>query len=478
MMNRYIPTLLFLFLAASGCALRPAPSPMENLDRALPVETVVPMEWVARASDAPVTGDWLSTFDDPVLKALINEAMVNNLDLRQAVEEVEIARQMVVVASAPLKPQIGAKVGAKKSHDFGDEDRLKNTFSHTIAGLGVAWELDLWGKLRSQRAAAEAEFEASEFDLTYVRQSLAATVALNWYLVTEARQMVLLGEGAVDVYSRLLSLSEIRNQSGKSSQLDVVDARARLESAESALEKARIDYGSAVRTLEVLLGRYPAAELQGDSKYPPLPAPVTAGLPATLLQRRPDVIAAEYQVLAAFRKQESARLAMLPEFSLQLSAERIADHLLKVLRLNPYWASAEIGATIPIYEGGALCAYLRIATAEQAQAVANYGSVVLNAFKEVETLLASESLLASQLYFAQRALGDRTRAVEIAVEQYRAGKRDLLWVGELQAEQLMVESNVISLRNAQISNRIRLHLALGGGFESASVVTFSAGGSK
>ncbi|MCA0901892.1 TolC family protein [Microbulbifer agarilyticus] len=233
-----------------------------------------------------------------------------------------------------------------------------------------------------------------------------------------------------------------------------------------------------VRTLEVLLGRYPAAELRSAEKYPPLLPPVSAGLPVTLLERRPDIIAAEYLVLAAFRKEESARLALLPDFSIELTAERLGDHLLKILRLSPYWASAEVGATIPIYEEGALCAYVRIATAQQAQAVANYGSVVLNAFREVEMLLESESLLASELYYAQRALQDRTRAVEIAIEQYRAGKRDLLWVGELQAEQLLVESNVIRLRNARVANRIRLHLALGGGFEAVALAAPDPGGSK
>ncbi|MCA0894377.1 TolC family protein [Microbulbifer agarilyticus] len=469
---------LALCLATHGCALRTPPSPVENLDAALSPETGVPLEWVARTSNLPVVDNWLGTFDDPVLSALVAEAMANNLDLHQAIEDVEIARQLVVVAGAPLKPQVGGKIGAKRTHDFGDDDRFKHTFSHTIAGLGVTWEMDLWGKLRANRAAAIADYEASEFDLVYARQSLAATVALNWYLVTEALQLIQLADDAVNIYSQLFELSEVRNQSGKSSQLDVVDARARLQNAESEREKAKIKYGELVRTLEVLLGRYPAAELRGAEKYPPLPPPVSAGLPVTLLERRPDIIAAEYLVLAAFRKEESARLALLPDFSLELTAERLGDHLLKILRLSPYWASAEVGATIPIYEGGALCAYVRIATAQQAQAVANYGSVVLNAFREVETLLASESLLAGELYYAQRALQDRTRAVEIAIEQYRAGKRDLLWVGELQAEQLLVESNVIRLRNARVSNRIRLHLALGGGFEAVALAAPSSGGSK
>lgn len=463
-MMRAVVPLFVLTLALTGCALRPAPSQPEILDRALPPETLIPAGWIASRNAGAVTAGWLQSFNDPTLESIVDEALSNNLDLRQAAERVEIARQMVTVVGAQLLPQVGGKLGAKRTHDFGDESDIKHTQSHTVAALSMAWELDVWGRLRSQRAAAEAEYDAGALDYAYARQSLVATVALNWYLTTEAYQILQLAERAVEIYSGLLDLATIRSDSGKSSELDVVDARARLETAQGQVEAARIDYDRARRTLEVLLGRYPAAEIETAPLYPPVPPPVAAGVPATLLGRRPDVLAAEYSVLAAFRRQEAARLALLPDFSLSLTAERLGDHLLKVLRLSPYRASAEIGATIPIYEGGALCAYLNIATAEQAEAAANYGGVVLNAFREVENALASEALLARQLEYTQRALADRTRAVEIARVQYQAGKRDLLWVEELQAEQIVVQASVIKLRNARIANRIRLHLALGGNF--------------
>ncbi len=107
-------------------------------------------------------------------------------------------------------------------------------------------------------------------------------------------------------------------------------------------------------------------------------------MPASLLERRPDIVAAERRVLAAFRQQEAARLALLPDFSISLIGERLSDHLLRQLQLSPWVASAAIGTVIPIYEGGALRARVKIATAQQAHAVASYGSVLLNAFKEVE----------------------------------------------------------------------------------------------
>jgi NodT family efflux transporter outer membrane factor (OMF) lipoprotein len=463
-----------LLAGTSGCALQEPPTQAELVEQALPEQTQIPAAWVADSQTGAVADDWLSTFNDPMLDAIVSEALANNLELRQAADRVQIARQTALVVGAQLLPQIGGKLGAKTTHDFGNEDEVNHTYNHTVVALGLAWELDVWGRLRAQRAAAMAGFEATALDFAYARQSLAATVAVSWYLTTEAYQMLGLAERAVDVYSKLFDLAKIRHASGKTAELDVVDARARLETAQSELEAARGAYGQVRRALEMLLGRYPAAEIEAAAGYPPLPPPVGAGMPASLLERRPDIVAAERVVLAAFRQQEAARLALLPDFSLSLMGERQGDHLLQQLNLSPWMSSAEIGMNIPIYEGGALRAQVEIATAQQAQAVARYGRVVLNAFREVEDALATQTILEKRLPYADRALADRTRAVEIAMVQYQAGTRDLLWVEQLQAEQIVVEQRVIQLHNAQITNRIRLHLAIGGSFDSIPSVDEAA----
>jgi multidrug efflux system outer membrane protein len=466
-MRQGIGTLVVLNLALGGCALQTPPTHTEVLDQALPEGTQIPPAWKADAKTGVVSDDWLKSFDDPALDAIVAEAMANNLDLRQAADRVAIARQAIIVVGAQLLPQVGGQAGFKKTHDFGHEDDVKHTFEHKYGSLGMGWELDVWGRLRAQRAAAGAGYEATALDYAYARQSLAATVAMSWYLTTEARQLVGLAERAVEVYGKLLNLAKFRQAAGKSSELDVVDARARVESAQSGLEAARDAYGKARRALEVLLGRYPAAEIEAAAVYSPLPPPVVAGVPATLLERRPDIVAAERRVLAAFRQEEAARLALLPDFSISLVGERLSDHLLRQLKLNPWLASAAIGMTVPLYEGGALRAQVKIATAEQAQAVSNYGSVVLKAFREVEDALGSEQILEKRLEYEQHALTDRNAAVRLATVQYQAGRRDLLWVEQLQTEQLAVEEHVIQLRNARITNRIQLHLALGGGFDAS-----------
>jgi len=453
-------------LAPSGCALSPAPQSAEVLARALPEGTTVPPAYEAAPLAGEVTGDWVASFQDRGLDAVVAEAIANNLDLRQAAAVVEVARQTVVVLGSVLKPQIGASFGESATRDDGND----KWFDANREYLGISWEIDLWGRLRAQRSSAEAEFEASALDYAFARQSLAATTAKSWYSTIEARELLELAEQNVAVYEDLLELVKLRRDAGKVADLDVAEASADLNTAQSKLRTALGVYSEARRGLELLLGRYPAAEIEVAQGFAPLPPPVPAGLPSALLERRPDLLAAQQGVLATFRMQEAAELALLPSFSLALEGGRLGDNLLSLLRLNPWLVHGAIGMQVPIYQGGALRAQIEIATAEQEQAVAEFGNAALTAFAEIETLLTNEELLAQRLQYQSDALADRTESVRIANVRYEAGSLDLLSVLELLAGQIETESDLIQLRYAQLANRIDLHLALGGSFDAAPVV--------
>jgi multidrug efflux system outer membrane protein len=242
------PTAIFLAALAvlSGCALKTPLTQSEVVEQALPATTQIPSAWQAEARAGPVADGWLKSFQDPLLEAIVAEAIANNLDLRLAAERVRIAQQQVLVVGAQLAPQIGGQLGAKSIRDKDQDDR----FNSTLAYVGVAWELDLWGRLRAQRAATEAVFEASALDYAQARQSLAALVAKTWYLAIETRQLVELGEQTVQVFGELLKLVEIRRSAGKDSDLDVVDTRAKLDTAQGDLEGSRQAAGEVRRALE------------------------------------------------------------------------------------------------------------------------------------------------------------------------------------------------------------------------------------
>jgi outer membrane protein, multidrug efflux system len=452
-----------LYMAAlGGCALKAPPTHGEVVAQALPAPVRIPGAWQAPAQGGEVGNEWLKLFNDPALQAIVDEAIAHNPDLRAAASQVAIAQQAAVVVGAQLLPSVGVGLGARTLDDQGHGGA-----SSTSAWLGAAWEADVWGRLRAQRAAAEAGAEATAFDYAWARQSLAATTARLWYQAIETGQLLALSGQAVDIYGELLRLVQERRNAGKDSDLDVVDVRAKLEQAQSSVERARQVYGESRRALEILLGRYPAAEIAVAQAYAALPPLTGAGVPAALLERRPDLLAAERAVIAAFRNREAAELALLPDFSLSLGGGRIGDAVLSLLRLNPWLATAAIGVSIPVYEGGALRAKVVIATEQQAQAVARYGAVTLNAFREVENALAAEPLLAAQFPLDQKALNDRLEAVRIATLQYKAGRRDLLWVGQLQSAALQTQADFIKLGSVQRANRVRLVQVLGGSFDVA-----------
>jgi outer membrane protein TolC len=184
------------------------------------------------------------------------------------------------------------------------------------------------------------------------------------------------------------------------------------------------------------------------------------------------VLAAEHQVFAAFRTKESARLALLPDFSLNLEGGRLSDPLLSLVGLNPWLIHGALGMLVPIYQGGALRAEVRIATAEQEQSIAHFGGVALKAFTEVEVGLTNEELLTKRLPYTENAVRDHTEAVRVANLKYKAGTADFLSVLQLQVGQIDSQLDLIQLRNSQLATRINLHLALGGSFDILPATSF------
>ena len=460
-------------LSRRGCGARrlraqAAADAHRRVDQALPKGTTIPPAWKAEAAAGAVTDDWLKSLNDPMLDAIVAEAIANNLDLRQAAERVTIAQQSVIVVGAQLLPQVGAVLGGRTTND---EDHSTNSnVDARLCRRGVGARCV--GK--APRPARRRRRKAMPRRRSTTRMRASRSPRPCARPGTSRSRRASCWRSPSKPSTSTASCSQLvtnRRNAGKDSDLDVVDTRAKLETAMSEVERARESYGEARRALEVLLGRYPAAEIEVAAAYPILPVPAAAGVPASLLERRPDIVAAERAVLAAFRQEEAAKLALLPNFSFSLVGGRLGDPILSLLHLNPWLASAAIGVSIPIYEGGALRAQVKIATAQQAQAVARYGSVVLKAFREVENALANEQLLAKRLPLDQNAVVARTEAVRIATIQYKAGRRDLLWVSQLQTGQLANEADLIKLASLQRVNRVQLYLALGGSFDQVPAAT-------
>lgn len=455
----------------SGCALHKPPTHPVIVAQALPKATPLPATWSSSQDTAKVTGDWVKSFQDPGLESIVSEAIANNLDLRQSAARVQEAQQRVIVAGAKLKPSVRASLSGASTLST-DQDKTEQIQSSGVLGE-VSWEIDVWGRVRSERASVEENYEAIALDYAFARQSIAATTAKSWYQAIEARQLLALTQQSVDIYVKLLELVKVRRAAGKVADLDVAEASFQLSEARNQLAVAQSINSEALRTLELLIGRYPSAELRVGTAFTPLPPSLDPGLPSSLLERRPDVVAAEHHVRAAFRTKEAARLALLPAFTFSLDGGRLSDPLLSVLGLNPWLLHSAIGLLVPIYDGGALRAQVKIATAQEEQSIANFGSVSLRAFAEVEVALTNEELLVQRLPYLESAVRDHDEAVRVADLRYKAGSMDLLSVLQLQESQIQSQAELIKLRDTQLANRINLHLALGGSFDN-SPATFSS----
>ena len=447
--------------ALAGCALKSPPQREELAKQALP-NLKLPERWAEPGGG--VAGNiaaepWLAGFRDPQLDALVREAVANNPDLQVAAARVEQAAGFVKSAGATLYPQVNllARGGGALS---GDSSGLEG------AGITANWELDVWGRVRAGRASASVQYASAELDAEYARQSLAALVAKSWFLASEARLQKANAEEMAGASEKQLGLANDRLRVGRGDEYDVALARANLATFRDSVVNLELAYRQALRALEALAGRYPAAALAVPPQLAALPGPIPVGMPSELLERRPDVVAAERRVAAAFYRVEEAKAARLPRISLTAAVTSITSELFVLKqRDNPVW-SAGASLAAPLYLGGQLQAQVEIRTAEQKQALAEYARVGSRAFGEVENALSTAFALAEREAILRDAVVDNGRALQLANVRFRIGSGDLRAVQQQSLALHAARTALLRVQAERLVQRVNLHLALGGSFQT------------
>jgi outer membrane protein, multidrug efflux system len=460
--------LLALALAGAmaGCALKAPPSAADLQGDVLPQGPAPATFKAGGGVAAPVADRWLAGFDEPALTALVNEALAYNADLQVAASRVEQAAGYVSVASAALFPSVGVVgLGGGKSGGGGGLDGIF---------LNASLELDVWGRLRYARAAAREQSAAVTADYAYARQSLAAMVAKGWFLAVEAGLQRAVAQDAVASAQALQQVAEDRLRIGNGSAQNLAQARANVGPYRDAVKQAEFGREQALRSLELLVGRYPGAEIAVADRLAPLPPPVPVGVPSELLERRPDVVAAERRVAAAFDRVGEARAAQLPRISLTAGGSNVSSELI-VLKdaSSPIWS---VGANLiaPIYQGGALRAQVEIRSAEQKQAVAEYARAGQKAFADVENALGAESSLRERNAILATTLHDSQESADLTRIQYRVGSVDLRAVEQGQLAVYTARTAYLRVQTEQLAQRTNLYLALGGGFDDLPAIAAAA----
>ncbi len=407
---------------------------------------------------------WISKFNDPVLGSLVLEAQTNNKDLQASAAGVDEARALAKQAGAAVTPSVNLSAGGQRG---GAVEGSAATGLNV--GLEASWEADVWGRVRSGNQAALESFEAAKADYRYAQHSIAGAVAKSYLVAIEAQLQVDVTDKVVAALTELHRIVKLQADNGLASGQDVALARSDLASATDSQVSAKSGQRDALRALELLLGRYPGADLEVRESLPDTPAPPSAGVPSEILERRPDLVASERRIAAAFNSTNVARAARLPRFGLSANLGGSSQDLSDVLNpANLAWSVAT-NLLAPLIDGGLGKAQVEQATAQQKQAIAAYASAATSAFGEVETALDQGVTLAKRRGALEEAYREAQEALRIADLRFKEGESDLLSVLQIQQRVFGSESNLLSVQRSQLTQFVDINLALGGDWDDAEL---------
>lgn len=407
-----------------------------------------------------VQAGWIAELEDPVLDALVAEALANNRNLQAAAANVQRSWALAGQAGAALSPSVSLSSGATRSGNI--EDSGGDTYSLTGQ---ASWELDLWGRIRAGNQAAVLSAEAAEADYIYSQYSLAAAVARGYFLAIEADRQAATVRNTLDALNETDRIVGVQFEFGMATSQDVALSRSDLARTKASLIAAQGSQRDALRSLEVLLGRYPAADLELRRDLPVVPASPPPGIPSEVLERRPDIVAAERRVASAFNSLDQAKAARMPSISLTGSLGGSSGDLTNLINpTNIAWQAAT-SLVAPLIDGGLREAQVEQATADQSQAIAGYADTVLTAFQEVEGSLDQTVVLKDRAVQLEQAAREARNALRIANLRYEEGETDLLDVLTIQQRVLSNEGDVVSIERAQLDEWVALNLALGGSWD-------------
>lgn len=451
-------TILAASLALAGCASL-APTYQRPV---APVASQWPVAQTTTAEAQAADIGWRDFFTDPKLQGLVEQALANNRDLRVAVLNVERAQAQYGVQRADRLPTVAAGAGQTANRAPGG-----NITRQYTATLGVsAWELDLFGRVKSLNDAALQQYLATDDARRSAQISLIAQVAGGWLTLAADQERLLLAEQTLLARQDSLLLTQRLQGAGVSSTLDLRQAEIAAEQAQSDLASLTAQVAQDRHALELLVGQPLGADqlpISGTDVPVTQLAELSAGLPSEVLLARPDVQQAERTLQAANANIGAARAAFFPRISLTASAGTASGELDGLFRSGSGIWSFMPQVSLPIFEAGRNSANLKIAQVDRDIAVAQYERAVQSAFRDVADALAQRATLGRQVASQQRLVAQTQDALRLAEARFRRGLDDRLATLDAQRSLYAAQQGLINARLAQQVNRVTLYKALGGG---------------
>jgi NodT family efflux transporter outer membrane factor (OMF) lipoprotein len=433
-------------------------------------------EGLAAASlDPRVLASWWTTLDDPILTSLIEKAVNNNLDLRQAEARVREARARRGVSQAGLFPVVDASAAAGRGKSSG------TTRDFYSLGLDAGWELDIFGATRRTVEAADANLAASQENLRDVLVTLTSEVAFNYLEARTLQARLTVAQGNLHSQQQTLELIQARYQAGLSDELAVQEARASLESTRAQLPTLRTGLEEAKNRLALLIGTIPGGVhemLAAAQPLPVIPPSVAVGVPAETLRQRADIRRAERNLAAQTALVGVATAELYPKLRLtgsigleSINSADLFDAASQIWRLGP-------GVSWNIFNAGAVRQNIEVQSALQEQSLLAYEAAVLTALAEVENALTAYAEEQLRRQWLQAAVEATRQAEFLAQNQYQAGLVDFTSVLIAQRALLNLEDQLAQSSGTVTANLIRLYKALGGGWQPAELPAAKPGATK
>ncbi len=446
----------------SACALDTPPKTSDLAAQAVP-SLDSRRQWANRGTPGDRADGWLAGFDDAQLNRLVREAIDHNGDLAIAAIRVQQAEALATVQSSGLLPAAGAR------------GRLGESESQ-IVSVGASWELDLWGRIRAQSRAAQSERAATQADYVWAQRVVAATTAKAWFSLIKCTELESALKQIVEVQARLVGIEGHRVVIGAAPQMELEEARNALRVNQDALIKATQARVRAAQALELLLGRYPGGEVEAEPSLPALPPAPPAGLPANLVERRPDLIAASHRVAEAFDQRQSAQAARLPSVSIDVAITGIRSDVLSLMDSSSPVKGVSASFLAPIFTGGKLKARADYYTEAQKAAIVTYDNRALEALSEVEAGLQAETSYKARVAELQARVEECHTLLVREEARVSIGSADERGALKSQQTLLLSEADLLSARADQLNARIDLVLALGGDWREAGEMSAQGGG--
>lgn len=421
-------------------------------------EAPVAASWPVSTPDAPVSGPirWRTLFLDARLQKTIDLAVANNRDLRVAVLNITRARAQYGIARADLFPALDGTLSGSKSHTPSAGD--SQSYS---ANLGLSWELDLFGRIRSLNAAALEDFFSAQENRNAVQISLVGDVATAWLNLAADQDALKLAEQTLQARKESFDIATGQAKIGTASDLDLAQAQTEYQSARQGVAQAQTAIDQDKAALTLLTGAPLSDDLLPDGlAADAVAASLPVGLPSQVLLNRPDVLSAEHELKAANADIGAARAALFPSISLTGAAGSASPGLSNLFKSGGNTWSYGASVRQSIFAGGANINGVRSATASRDIAIAQYEKAIQSAFRDVSDALAVRARIDERLDAQQKATDAAARALALSQATYRAGSASYLTLLDAQRTLYAAQQNLITLRLLKASNLVALYQAV------------------